>query len=162
MALSAHQQIAEIVRDHIAAWSGLPAGVTVQRVRSVLHMLQNLAADVTGTICVTCVQVDSEKADRSSDRDEVGIGVVVIAGLDSNDTSEADTWDLMTDQLRDYLRRLRLVTLDNGYKAERMRTVLPTPHDADMLYSSELFVSVIRSDYSLPIQVGADLAAGGP
>lgn len=153
MALSDHQQIAEAVKLYCDAWPDLPAAWVVARSYSFTRAVGQLPDGTDGAINVLTVNVDGSREDRTADRDEVTVAVVLTIKLDDIDTDTVDAIDLLSESLRNYLRTLRKIDIADSRAASRIRTTLPTPHDADWLHEKEIFVAVIECGYLLTVQV---------
>lgn len=153
MALSDHQQIAEAVKLQVDAWGSLPAGWVVARSYSYTRAVGQLPEGTDGAVTVMAVAVDGDREDRTSDRDEVTVAVVLTIKLDNIEAATIDAVDLLAESLRNHLRTLRTISIASGRKASRLGTSLPTPHDADWLHEKEIFVSVIECRYFMGVQV---------
>lgn len=148
---SPHQTLAEAVKTRCAAWGSLPAGMTVERVYSVQKAIGQLPANVPGAICVLVSEVDSQRADRSSDEDRYTVGVVYMAKLADVEIATIDAQDVLLESLRTWLRGLDNVDLGNSRTGRRVRTALPVPFDGDYVNEHELFIAVITCEFWAPL-----------
>lgn len=162
MTLSRHSQCAEALKDAIVNGFVLPEDITVQRVGSVLHYLSSMPEGQAGLIALIPGTVETERGDRHTDIDLVTIGVCVIGHVPQGQLEQLDAWDLLSEQLRDYLRRFRQIALDDGTAAMRVLTGLPTPWDADLLHRREVFISVIECVYQINAAIAVALPPEGP
>ena len=83
MALSAHQELADVLRGLIAAWGSLPSGFSVERVYSVDRYVGGWTDAAPGRICVLVSSVTPERTGRNTDQDDVTISVVWLQSRSS-------------------------------------------------------------------------------
>ena len=156
--LSRHSTIAQDVVEFLDAnWSQKPGNVQIVRARSFEAATKTIAETEDAFICVIVPDVEAATESRGSDRDTVPVFACVIASVPALEETLLDAWDLRSEQVADVLRdrRLKLLALGNGIVATRQGTVsIPTTADADWLYGSEIFVSVIEMAYSFSVPVG--------
>jgi hypothetical protein len=155
MALSAHQELADVLRGIIAAWGSLPSGFSVERVYSVDKYVGGWTDAAPGRICVLVSSITPERTGRNTDQDDVTISVVWLQKLtDFTTITQTDLADTNADALRKFLRSKQKATLPVfGRAASRLATGLPTPYAADMIRNNEIFCSVIQTTYRLFAEV---------
>ena len=145
--------LAAAIVTAIQAFSGLPAGVDCRVVRNVRHLVNALPEDVTATIAVICSEVEDESG-RGEVQDLATIGVCIMDNVDSDSVTATDTWDELTEKLRDHFRTstaLKSVTVATGVSAARMKVETPVVCDADVLDQDEVFVSVTTLQYRISV-----------
>jgi hypothetical protein len=160
MPLSRHKTIAQDVVDFLDAnWSAKPDGVQILRADSFEAAVKAIDdGNETGFIPVIVPRVASTFGDRETDLCETPVFVCVIGSVPGLDQSLIDAWDLRAEQVADVLRdrSLKRLQLPNNILASRKETVsMPTTADADFLYSSEIFFSVIEMRYVFSVPVGS-------
>jgi hypothetical protein len=112
-----------------------------------------LPEDVTATIAVICSEVEDESG-RGEVQDLATIGVCIMANVDSDSVTATDTWDELTEKLRDHFRTstaLKSVTVATGVSAARMKVETPVVCDADVLDQDEVFISVTTLQYRISV-----------
>lgn len=152
--MSPHQDLAARLVSVIDSWDAKPSGFAVARVYSVEQYVGKLPSETPGMICVLASGVESERQ-RSTDIDDITIGVVYLANLANIDLATCDTHDTHVDNLRTLLRKQQIVTLASGQGCHRRSTGLPTPYDSERLRQNEFFAAVIATTYHIGIEVVA-------
>lgn len=152
--MSPHQDLAAQLVSVIDSWDAKPSGFAVSRVYSVEQYVGKLPAESPGMICVLASGVESERQ-RSTDSDDITIGIVYLANLDDINLATCDVHDTHVDNLRTLLRQQQIVTLASGKGCHRRSTSLPTPYDSERLRQQEIFAAVIATTYHIGIEVAA-------
>ena len=155
MPLSRHSTIAQDVVEFVDSnWSQKPSNVQVIRARSFETATNAISTSENEFVCVIVPDVQSSFESRGSDRDRVPVFVVIVASIPGLDETILDEWDERSEQIFDVLRdrRLNNLTINSTIHASRTRGVsMPTTADAEWLYESEIFVSVIEMEYSYSV-----------
>ena len=150
---SRSKTLAAAIVAAIQAFSGLPSGVEVKHVRNVRHLVNEMPENTTATIAVICSEV-SDQSVRGSIEETLTMGVVTMANCSSDTVSASDTWDELTEKLRDHLRSLatlKTVTVATDISAVRKAVETPVVCDADILDQDEVFVSVTTLEYTISV-----------
>ncbi len=137
----------------LAAWDQLPAGVTVERTRSVTVLVEEITDAVPAKIAVIVSKIDDE-SNRAGIEDIVEVGIVVIAKLSSEANSAADTWDHLTEKLSDHLRTsttFKNISLGSSIGAQRTSIKTVVVCDADELDELGVFVSVLTGTWRISV-----------
>ena len=144
--------LADAVVTLINAWGSLPAGVTAARVRSVIQLIKDLPAETPATIAVINSSVE-DGSNRGDVADDVMLGIVLVANCASNDPADSDTWDALTESLRDHLRTAAAFkNIDlAGIGAQRKAVSTTMVCDADYLNEHEVFVSITEATWFVSV-----------
>lgn len=158
MPLSRHSTIAQDVVDFLDTnWSQKPANVQIVRARSFEQAVKGISDSEEEFVCVIVPEIESVYESRGSDRDTVPVFVVLVAAAEALDPTVLDALEVRSEQVFDVLRdrRLNNLTINSTIHASRSRGVsMPTTADADWLYESEIFVSVIEMAYTFSLPLG--------
>lgn len=150
---SRSKTLATAVVTALAAWSDLPSGVTVSRVRNVTHLIKDMPEASPGVIAVIHSGMD-DNSSRGDVSEDLMLGIVLIANCNSAAVADSDTWDETTEKLRDHMRTsatFKNITVASGIVAQRRKVNTTVPCDADMLDESEIFVSVTEATWFVSV-----------
>lgn len=148
--MSPHQQLADRLRVLLAAWTGLPAGFTVERVYTTEHYVGGWEDDAAGRICILVSAIDNTKNGRGEDADDITIAIVWLQKLTGITNTLIDAADEACEAMRQYLRTLPTITLSGlGRSASRLSLGMPTPYSAEHLRQNEIFAAVVSAQYRL-------------
>lgn len=136
--------LAAAIVTALSAWDQLPEGVTVARVRNVSTLIKDLPEDTPAVIAVIVAETE-DQSQRGEIAEDIAVGMVLIANCASHDATASDSWDELTEKLRDFLRSnsaFKVITLSATVSAQRKSVSTTVVCDADMMDTAEIFVSV--------------------
>ena len=145
--------LANAIVTALSAWGDLPVGCTVSRVRSVTHLIKDMPDDAAAQIAVIVSEVEDQSS-RGDVAEDCTIGFAVIANCNSEAAADSDSWDELTEKLRDYLRinaTFKNIALGGTLGAQRKSVSTVVVCDADMLDRSEVFVSVTEAVWFISV-----------
>lgn len=145
--------LAAAIVTALSAWGDLPAGCTVARVRSVTHLIKNLPDDAAAQIVVINPEVEDQSS-RADVAEDCTIGIAIIANCNSEAVADSDSWDELTEKLRDYLRTsttFKNISLGGSIGAQRKSVSTVVTCDAETLDQNEVFVSVTEAVWFISV-----------
>lgn len=159
--MSRHRTIRDAIAARITAWKNAGDNPPAPNARVLATFrfedLQNSVTstdnEVFGVIVVTLDDIDDEAGSRRCDADVISIAVYHFKILPDSDEATANAADDITEALRDDLRKLQTIPLNDARdrEADRIRTTLPTPFDYRKLQSSSTWAAMLICEYSVVI-----------